>query len=163
MTSHEGKHAGLPYAPGKDCPCQAREAQPLSYGECCGPWHRGLSEGLHAPTAVALMRSRYSAYALAQRNDALGHAMLNYLQATWHVSTQPGEMELSPLQWTGLEVLDAQEGQDAAAVEFNAYYKVNGKTEKMNELSRFVRVDTGLNSTTGANGAWKYIDGDVGA
>ena len=99
------------------------------------------------------MRSRYSAYALAQRNDALGHAMLHYLQATWHFSTAPGEIELNPLQWTGLDVLDAQEGLDAAAIEFNAYFKVNGKTEKMNELSRFVRVD----------GAWKYIDGDVSA
>jgi SEC-C motif domain protein len=97
------------------------------------------------------MRSRYSAYALAKRNDQEGHAMLRYLLATWHISTSPGEIELGPTQWMGLEVLYAQEVMDAAVVEFIAHCKVNGKAEKMHEISRFVRVD----------GAWKYIDGDV--
>lgn len=98
------------------------------------------------------MRSRYSAYALAKRNDEQGHAMLRYLLGTWHISTAPGDIELGPTQWIGLDVVHAQEGVDAAIVEFIAYLKVNGKAEKLHEISRFFRV----------NGAWKYIDGDIG-
>ncbi len=97
------------------------------------------------------MRSRYSAYALATRNDDLGHGLLHYLHSTWHISTAPGEIELRPLGWSGLEVLHAQEGGDAAVVEFKAFYKVGGKAEVLHETSRFVRID----------GAWKYIDGDI--
>ena len=99
------------------------------------------------------MRSRYSAYALAQRNDELGRSMLHYLLGTWHMSTSPGEgeLELSPNHWTGLEVIHAEETGDAAVVEFNAFFKVNGKAERMHEASRFVRL----------NGAWKYIDGNI--
>ena len=133
------------------CPCSVRESDPQSYAECCRPWHEGFAKGIHAPSAQALMRSRYSAYALAKRNDSFGHAMLQYLHDTWHVSTAPGEIELGPVQWTGLEVLHAQENTDVAVVEFIAHFKVNGKAEKMQELSRFIRLE----------GAWKYIDGDV--
>jgi SEC-C motif-containing protein len=73
------------------CPCDS--GQP--YADCCGPWHGGLSEGVHAPTPEALMRSRYSAYVLG---------LIDYLLATWHGSTSPGELELSPVKWLGLEV-----------------------------------------------------------
>ncbi len=133
------------------CHCRVREAAPLSYGQCCQPWHQGLAEGRHAPTPEALMRSRYSAYALAQTNDAFGRSLLSYLLATWHTGTKPGEMELQPLQWTGLELLHAQTDGDAGVVEFIAHHKLNGKGVRMHETSRFLRV----------NGAWKYLDGDV--
>lgn len=39
------------------CPCGSA----LAYTACCGRWHAG-PEHLQAPTAEALMRSRYSAY-----------------------------------------------------------------------------------------------------
>ena len=135
-----------------DCPCRAREIAPLNYGRCCQPWHLGLASAVHAPTAQALMRSRYSAYALAKTNDEFGRSMLRYLLGTWHMSTCPGEgeLELGPTQWTGLEVLHDEESGDAAVVEFKAHFKVNGKAELMHETSRFVRL----------NGAWKYIDGN---
>lgn len=38
------------------CPCSSGEI----YDKCCGPYHQGALP----PTALALMRSRYSAYAL---------------------------------------------------------------------------------------------------
>lgn len=97
------------------------------------------------------MRSRYSAYALAKNNNEAGHNMLRYLLATWHISTAPGEIELGPVKWTGLEVLAVEEGLDVAVVEFKAHLKDNGKAQAMHEVSRFVRIE----------GAWKYIDGDV--
>ena len=118
------------------CPCDSGE----TYGNCCGPWHAGLAEGVYAPTPEALMRSRYSAYVLG---------LIDYLLATWHPSTSPGELELPPLKWLGLEVRHAQATGDAGVVEFVARYRENGRGGRMHETSRFVRED----------GRWYYIDG----
>lgn len=120
------------------CPCDSGKP----YADCCGPWHEGLGAGLHAPTPLALMRSRYSAY-------VLGH--IEYLVATWHPSTSPGELELSPVKWLGLEVRDEQMAGDAGLVEFVARWREGGRGQRMHELSRFVRQE----------GRWFYIDGQV--
>ncbi|MCT7423521.1 YchJ family metal-binding protein, partial [Escherichia coli] len=53
-------------------PCPCGSGQP--YEACCGRWHTGEP----APTAEALMRSRYSAY-VQERAP--------YLLQTWHAST----------------------------------------------------------------------------
>ena len=89
------------------------------------------------------MRSRYSAYVLG---------LIDYLLATWHPSTAPGELELPPVKWLGLEVRHTEAAGDAGVVEFVARSKVGGRAERMEETSRFVRQD----------GRWLYIDGDVG-
>jgi SEC-C motif-containing protein len=99
-----------------------------------------LAEGIHAPTPEALMRSRYSAYVVG---------LIDYLLATWHASAAPGDLELGPVKWMGLEVLRSEEGGDAGIVEFVALCKVNGRAQRMHETSRFVRQD----------GRWYYIDG----
>ncbi len=121
------------------CPCGSRRA----YGACCEPLHRGQV----APTAEALMRARYSAYALR----------LNlYLLATWHASTRPRSKELDvgaeATRWLGLEVLRTEPtGPDQAVVEFIARYRVGGgRAERQHEVSRFVRE----------HGAWYYVDGE---
>lgn len=128
-------------APHMPCPCQS--SQP--YGECCGVWHHGIDEGVHAPTPEALMRSRYSAYVLG---------LLDYLLKTWHPAMAPGDLELFPTKWLGLEVISAASTGDAGVVEFVARCKVNGKAERMHETSRFVRVHDALGER------WVYIDGD---
>jgi SEC-C motif-containing protein len=119
------------------CPCESGQA----YGDCCGQWHAGLAEGVHAPTPEALMRSRYSAYVLG---------LLDYLLATWHSSTAPGDLELPPVKWLGLEVRHAQATGDAGVVEFVARCRDAGRGVRLHEISRFVRED----------GRWRYIDGD---
>ena len=88
------------------------------------------------------MRSRYSAYVLR-----LG----NYLLATWHPSTAPGELELSPLKWLELEIRHSQSAGDAGVVEFVARYRENGRGQRLHEISRFVRE----------GGRWYYIDGQM--
>ena len=94
------------------------------------------------------MRSRYSAYVL---NDE------SYLLETWHKKTRPQTLDLSkqePLKWIGLKVLSHTidiDSPHAANVEFVARYRVNGKAEKIRELSRFLKED----------GHWFYIDGDL--
>jgi SEC-C motif domain protein len=135
------------------CPCRAQDSAPLTYAQCCQPWHLGLAHGVHASTPEQLMRSRYSAYALATQSNPQGHAMLNYLHATWHTSTAPGDLELSPTQWIGLTVLHAQASGDAGVVEFEARYKLDGKAHTLHEISRFTRHDSAS--------PWLYIDGQV--
>ncbi len=112
----------------------------LPYSDCCSPWHLGLALGVHAPTPETLMRSRYSAYVLG---------LLDYLLATWHASTAPGDLTLSPVKWLGLEVRHASTSGEAGVVEFVARWRDGGRAQRMHETSRFVRED----------GRWYYIDG----
>jgi len=121
------------------CPCGSASA----YRECCGPFVRGEAV---APTAEALMRSRYTAY--VRRDEA-------YLLRTWHPSTRPAALGLDDTAWLGLEVLGTEaggEGDDAGVVTFAASYEGSGgSVATLRETSRFVRED----------GAWLYLDGDV--
>lgn len=90
------------------------------------------------------MRSRYSAYALG---------LIDYLLATWHGSTSPGELELYPTKWLGLKIRHAAATQEAGIVEFVARYRIDGRAHRLHETSRFVREE----------GAWYYIDGQIQA
>jgi SEC-C motif-containing protein len=89
------------------------------------------------------MRSRYSAY-------VMGH--IDYLLATWHPSTAPGDLELQPLKWLGLEVRHAEQSGDAGVVEFVARWRDGGgRAQRLHETSRFVRQSE----------RWYYIDGQM--
>ena len=102
---------------------------------------------MRAPTAEALMRSRYVAYALGNEP---------YLLATWDASTKPETLDFDkepPLQWIGLTIKRHEQQDDEHAIEFNARYKINGRAHKLHETSRFIRKE----------GHWFYIDGDLGA
>ncbi len=118
------------------CPC----GQATAYEQCCAVYHQGQP----APTAEALMRSRYSAYTL---NDEA------YLRATWDERTCPVERIThdDPTQWLGLEVKRHQTDGEQATVEFVARYKIGGKAHRLHEISRFVKYD----------GKWLYVDGIV--
>lgn len=121
------------------CPCGS--AAP--YDDCC---RRYLDSIGHAPTAEALMRSRYTAYAL--RREA-------HLLKTWHPSTRPARLGLeeeSGTRWIGLEV-KRHEMQDAthAIVEFVARFKINGRAHRLHEVSRFLFSDD----------QWFYVDGST--
>jgi SEC-C motif-containing protein len=120
------------------CPCGSG----LRLSACCGRYHTGALH-LQAPDAAALMRSRYSAYVLDR---------LDYLLATWHPDTRPGQLapNESGLRWLGLEVRSHQcHDADHATVEFVARSKLGGRAHRLHEISRFVRE----------NGRWYYVDG----
>ena len=126
--------------PANACPCGG----PKPYLECCGRWHEG-PQAMQAPTAEALMRSRYSAFVLDK---------LPYLLATWHSSTRPAALGPNPpdLKWLGLAVKKALvQDADHATVEFVARSRQAGRAHRLHELSRFVRED----------GRWYYVDGDL--
>lgn len=120
-----------------DCPCGLGR-----YDEHCGRLHAGAP----AVDAEALMRSRYSAYALG---------LADYLLATWHASTRPALIEFNedpPLRWLGLDVKRHVADGDSAVVEFVARYRQGGgRAGRLHETSRFVRERQ----------LWLYVDGHV--
>lgn len=129
-----------------------------SYAQCCQRWHTGIATGLHASSPEQLMRARYSAYALATTNNPQGQLLLAYLHATWHVSSAPGDLELSPTQWVSLDVLHTEQSELAGVVQFIARYKDAGQTHAMHEVSRFICLpEAGADSVM----RWWYIDGQV--
>ena len=66
--------------------------------QCCGRY----LDGEAAPTAEALMRSRYTAFALRDED---------YLFRTWHPRTRPAPPYwVEGTQWTGLTILGAEAG-----------------------------------------------------
>ena len=121
------------------CPCQPTK----QYSECCEQYHNGES----VPSAVALMRSRYSAYVL---ND------VKYLYKSWSNTTRPSKKSLKQTQeseWLGLTIVRAEKGalfDSEGVVEFIAKFKSEGKAQQLHETSRFIRE----------NNQWVYLDGD---
>jgi SEC-C motif domain protein len=99
-----------------------------------------------APTATALMRSRFSAFALA---DA------NYLLGTWHPSTRPDDLQLdSGLRWTRLDILATVGGgpfDPTGIVEFEAHYRAADGRGALHERSNFLRNA----------GQWFYVSGKI--
>ena len=123
------------------CPCQSQ----LSYEQCCGQYHKS---GGHAPTAEALMRSRYTAYVMGEAQ---------YLFRTWHANTRPSLQSLKasgPQTLIGLKIVSTQAGGEndqKGMVEFiSSRYSPSlmGEIEQHKEKSLFARV----------KGNWVYID-----
>ena len=120
-----------------DCPCGAGR-----FGACCGP----ILAGAAAPSALALMRSRYSAFALGHRR---------HLEATWHPSTRPPRLELDDdVAWSSLtidEVIGGEPGDRRGVVAFRARWRAGDSSGELVERSRFVFQ----------RARWWYVDGDV--
>ncbi|BAK77943.1 SEC-C motif domain protein [Pseudogulbenkiania sp. NH8B] len=123
------------------CPCGSRHP----YADCCGLFIEHPECG--APTAEALMRSRYTAYTLGCET---------YLLATWQEATRPAGLDLADdagkVKWLGLDIRRTEQGgvnDQTGIVEFVAHYKVGGRAHRLHETSRFQRDD----------GRWFYLDG----
>lgn len=119
----------------KKCPCGSQK----NYPECCEPYISGRQ--LPA-TAEALMRSRYTAF--AQREfEYIAATMLP--PAANHFNLEDAKQSADDVQWTGLDVIKAEDD----IVEFRAHYRAENKDHVMHERSRFVRRD----------GKWFYVEG----
>lgn len=128
------------------CPCRRREAKPLAFGACCAP----IVGGQPAPTAEALMRSRYSAFATAN---------VDYLFESLAPEARKDFDKKSTLQWatasqwTGLDILATEEGQagdETGIVEFVAHFTIDGEAKAHRERSSFRK-----NPETGG---WWFVD-----
>ncbi len=114
----------------KKCPCDSGQ----NYTECCQPFH----EGLLPKTALELMRSRYSAYALN---------LPDYILATTHPANvqytknrgawREGVIQFSKSTlFQKLEILEAKE----FSVTFVAHLLQGGKDVTFTEKSFFEKI-----------------------
>ena len=135
----------MPSAPlaATNCPCGSVK----SYAACCGPFIAGTAP---APTAEALMRSRYTAYARAE---------IPYLRATLAPEAQDAFDEeaarrwATGSQWLGLTILATEAGSAAdreGTVTFVARYIQDGAQREHRELAAFRRHPK--------TGAWYFAD-----
>jgi SEC-C motif-containing protein len=115
---------------------------------CCGPIVSGDRE---APTAEALMRSRFTAFALGDTA---------HLRRSWDEAQRPSAAELESsdedLRWQKLRILDVVGGgpDDAEGiVEFVAIARGSAGKVRLHERSRFRRVGTAP--------GWVYVDGEI--
>jgi SEC-C motif-containing protein len=126
-----------------DCPCGSGR----TLADCCGRWHAGEP----APSAEALMRSRYSAYCLG---------LIDYLVATTLPAQQAGLDRASisawsaSAQWLGLTVEsceDVANDPGHAFVTFTARWRDASGEQAQRERSAFVNSD----------GRWYFLDPTV--
>jgi SEC-C motif-containing protein len=126
--------------------CHCGSGRP--YSDCCAPYISGSET---APTAEALMRSRYSAY-VEGAVDYLGDTLHPDHRGDWDREATRRWSE--DAEWLGLEVLSRRAGQAGDSegwVEFVASFKEDGVAKRHHEHSRFQSED----------GRWFYVDGDV--
>jgi SEC-C motif-containing protein len=87
------------------------------------------------------MRSRYSAHALAESA---------YLLETWHPDFRPRRLDLDArIRWIGLDIIDSEQQEQRALVEFEASLLLHGEVSAMHERSDFVLTQ----------GRWLYTSG----
>ena len=123
------------------CPCGSSD----DLDACCGRFLAGAP----APTALALMRSRYTAYV---------RGAIDYLVDTHDASTR-GTIDRAAVvawirdtAWLGLEIVHTVNGgasDDEGVVEFIARGTTRGAPFAQRERSRFRRRE----------GRWFYVDG----
>ena len=129
--------------PNDACPCgTGRKVK-----KCCGPLHRGVKT---AASPEALMRSRYTAYALGLVDYVIDtthpeHPAWSADRATWAAELQQW---CDDTTFTKLTVHGTGEEGDEGWVSFTADYDTAGRTGAIAELSRFAKVD----------GRWLYRD-----
>lgn len=119
-------------------PCYCGSA--ILFQDCCKKYIDGREK---APTALALMKSRYSAYATHQAD---------YLWDTTHSSQRQYYLKTEILnwatanEWQKLEIISSTE----KTVEFKAYFLDKNKVNQVHyEFSTF-KIE---------NGSWYYVDG----
>jgi len=127
----------------KKCYCGSNQA----FEECCQPIINGTAK---ANTSEALMRSRYTAFVIAD---------INYLMNSHHKSTRPTKERKSILKWTksvnwiSLNIISTKSGTENDTegwVEFKAVFTENKQIQDIHENSYFVKE----------NNTWYYKSGD---
>jgi SEC-C motif-containing protein len=122
------------------CPCGSERPE----ATCCAP----ILAGVPAPTALALMRSRYVAYV----RGAIDHVVATHAaESRARVDVAAATAWSRDTTWLGLEIVATERGgatDDDGIVEFVARGITRGKPFAQRERSRFRR----------AAGRWMYVD-----
>ena len=128
----------------KKCPCDSG----FEYAECCEPY---ITKAKDAPTAEALMRSRYSAY-VEQAIDYIVETCTNDEKNKIDIKQTKNWSEKS--KWLGLKILSAEKGgpnDSEGTVEFQALYEMDGLRDNHHEKAKFKKQD----------GRWLYDEGEI--
>ncbi len=126
------------------CPCGSGRA----FDNCCGPYLLGDAA---APTAEALMRSRYTAYAM-NSIDYLYKTSGARVQKEFDAASSKRWAESSV--WTGLDIVRTEKGgvdDDDGVVEFIAHYSIKDQPFDHHEIASFKKI----------NGEWLFFDGKI--
>lgn len=125
------------------CACGSQ----IEYSSCCEPYITGK---LEAPTAEALMRSRYTAHVVA---------VIPYLKKTLAPEARKNfnEQEVrawaTNSEWLGLKIVTAREGASEATVEFIATYKSDEKVLEHHEVAQFKKASD--------KKRWFFVEGEA--
>lgn len=127
------------------CPCCSGKL----YRDCCSLYHQGKE----AETAVALMRSRYSAYALNNVDYIIRTTHPRHPSLTQNLNQWKEEILNFALNtdFESLEIIDSKEQGERATVIFIAHLKQNDEDITFTERSFFAKVE----------GCWLYVNGDI--
>lgn len=127
------------------CPCGSGK----NYKQCCQPLH----DGTFPENALALMRSRYSAYALKlpQYIIKTTHAGNPYYKPNHTLWAKEILAYCQNTEFVELKILEFVDGPAEAYVTFEAYLKQGPLKTIQKEKSRFEKV----------NGQWLYLEGIV--
>ena len=133
-----------PKPPPRACPCHSGR----TYDACCAPYHQGLRE---APDPIALMRSRYAAFALGEadylvRTLDAQHADRALPRADLLRSLRGARERL---RYPSLAILDSRQSADSGEVLFSAGIVERGKDQSFVELSDYSHDGAG----------WRYASG----
>ncbi|MGD9969780.1 MAG: YchJ family protein [Sulfuricurvum sp.] len=122
------------------CPCHSGK----KYKLCCQPYHKGIVPA----TALLLMRSRYSAYALGLADYIVRTTHPNNPDFTIHTAGwKEGILSFCrSTPFTGLTIIAFQDGENEAFVTFEARLGEH----VMKEKSRFLKE----------SGKWLYESGE---
>lgn len=126
------------------CPC----GKNTSYDNCCG---RYIEQGVPAPTAEALMRSRYTAFVVGN----LQHLVNTHDPRTRdELDVKETDSWSKQADWKGLNVIEITDGDKndtEGQVEFIATFSMNGEEQYHHEKADFYKK----------GGVWFYKDGHV--
>jgi SEC-C motif-containing protein len=123
-----------------NCPCGSKK----KYSACCKIAHQSLRM---VKTAEQLMRSRYTAFVLADGD---------YLMDSHHSSSRPLKDKKAivawakSVDWVELKIFDKKDGLEndtEGTVTFKAFFKENGELSSISEHSTFVKE----------NECWYYL------
>lgn len=124
------------------CPCGSN----LNYSDCCGLY---ITAQAIPQTPEALMRSRYTAYSMANiayiKKTMIGKPLVGF-------NEEKAEIWAKEIHWIGLKIVQSyidDSNEHSGFVEFIATYLDEQTLKTLHEISQFELI----------NGHWFYMDG----
>jgi SEC-C motif-containing protein len=126
--------------PNTPCPCGSH----VKYKKCCAKYHKGALP----KTALELMKSRYTAYAVGDASYIIKTTHPNNSDYSDDIKSWKSSIELfsKETEFLALEIVEFIDGEEEAFVTFKAKLSSGDMVEK----SRFLKVDN----------RWLYENGE---